>query len=457
MLGGYHSFPARLGGAKPVARIYHEALRSALPSAIQSVPGSFADCETLTTARVLEAAWKAQQRYEANLSPSTAFALLGNWAQRFRIQVRESDSVEYIQALCAWKHKVNLHGPNQSSIWDACKLVLGKHFVDVQFRRGTDLATPPADTFWPESPGSEPWTSSRSLITIQATRRELTSDEFAFLMNVRLGEILDALAPGYGSWNWEEVPVPVPVDPSEGFDLLLGVAPDTIWFAEDQSHPQNEFVTRRGFEWSPDSEPGTTLTKGAWGLDDMPTVDFGGAGTNYRVGLRCDEFAPGATSPKFAYTIAGPCVVPNANGILWAFTDATNANVIYEQLSSGNAQLRITSNGTSVVSAHGHGAFPHSQRAIVALTMRPSSGSNYEVAGKVKTSSGTTTLTPYTITSNVAGSFIRFALGETPYNVAPFTSQNTAWGGIVGYRGYGATDADLTKLISHWESKYRLS
>jgi len=452
MLGGYHGFPVRLGGSKPVARIYHEALRSALPSAIQSVPGSLADCETLATARVLAMAWKAQQRYEANLSPRTAYALLGNWAERFRIQVREGDSVEYIQALCAWKHRVNLHGPNPSSIWDACKLVLGNHLVDVQYRRGSDLETPPPDT------GTEPWTSGRSLITVQATRRELKSDEFAFLMNVRLGEILDALAPGYGSWDWEEVAAPVEYDPSEGFNSLLDVEPSTLWFAADQALPQNEFFTRLGFEWSPDSEAGTTLTKvsSSWGLDDMPTVNFGGAGTNYRVGLRCDELAPGASSPKFAVTIAGPCIVPNAAGILWSFAGISNSNVIYHLFSSGNALLRITSNGTSVVSAHNHGAFPHSQRAILALAIRPT-GSNYEVVGKVKTSSGTTTLTPYTVTSNVAGSFIRFALGETPYNAPQFTSKNMAWGGFVGYKGHGATDAELTKLISHWESKYRLS
>src|SRR5690606_10137180 len=76
MLGGYHGFPARLGGAKPVAKIYHEALRSALPSALQSAPGSLLDCETLATARLLTVPWKAQQRYEANLHPDTAYSLL---------------------------------------------------------------------------------------------------------------------------------------------------------------------------------------------------------------------------------------------------------------------------------------------------------------------------------------------------------------------------------------------
>jgi hypothetical protein len=462
MLGGYHGFPMRLGGSKPVARIYHEALRSALPSAIQSVPGSLADCETLATARILATMWKAQQRYEANLSPRTAYALLGNWAERFRIQVRDGDSVEYIQSLCAWKHRVNLYGPSEGAIWDACKLVLGEHLVNVQYRRGTDLGSPPADTYWPESPGPVAWSSSRSLITVQAMRGELAADAFGFLMNVRLAEVLDVIAPGYGSWNWEEVPGPVEDDPSEGFDTLLDVAPDTIWFAEDQALPQASFVTRKGLPWYADTEPGTTVSKltSTWGLDGMPTVNLGGAGTNARVGLRCDGFAPGASNAKFLYTFAGPCILPGpGTGIIHAFSGLTTTNVENHFISVGNMLLGVVTNGTTLTSSFNHGAFPHSQRAILAVTARPNTTTptNTDITARVKTASGTTALGTYTVTSAVAGSFTRFALGYAPYNAAPHYSQNAAWGGFVGYKGFGANATQLDQLISQWESLYRLS
>ncbi len=462
MLGGYHGFPARLGGGKPVARIYHEALRSALPSAIQSVPGSLADCETLATARLLATMWKAQQRYEANLSPRTSYGLLGNWAERFRVQVREGDSVEYIQALCAWKHRVNLYGPSEGAIWDACKLVLGPHLVNVVYRRGTDLENPPVDTYWPESPGAEPWTSSRSLITVQARRGDLTSDEFNFLVAVRLPEVLDVIAPGYGSWNWEEVSGDVGADPSQGFDTLLDVEPDTIWFAEDQTLPQTAFVTRKGLLWSPDNEPGTTLTKftGTWGLDSLPTVDFGGAGSAYRVGLRCDGFAPGAGNAKFQYTFAGPCILPGpGTGIVSAFSGISGTNVSNSFISTGNLRLGIVVNGTTLTAAFDQGAFPYGQRAIFAATARPntSNPANTDVTARVRTASGTTALGTYTVTSAVVGGFSRFALGYAPYNVGPFYSQAAAWGGFVGYKGFGATNTQLDQLLSQWQSLYRLS
>jgi hypothetical protein len=462
MLGGYHGFPARLGGSKPVARIYHEALRSALPSAIQSVPGSLADCETLATARVLACVWKAQQRYEANLSPRTAYALLGNWAERFRIQVRDGDSVEYIQALCAWKHRVNLYGPSEGAIWDACKLVLGDHLVNVQYRHGTDLCSPPADTYWPESPGPVAWSSSRSLITVQATRGELDANEFGFLMRVRLAEVLDVIAPGYGSWDWEEVAGPVVSDLSKGFDGVLDVKPDTLWFAEDQTLPQLGFVTRKGLSWIVDHESGTTVEKrtNAWGLDDLPTVTFARGGTNNRLGLRCDGLAPGASNAKFLFTLAGPCVLPGAGAeIVYAFTGIDSSNVVNHFINGGNLNIGVKVNGTTITGLTNQGAFPVSQRAIVAVTARPntSNPANTDVTARVKYSSGMLSFSTYTISSATVGSFVRFGLGFTPYNSAPFYSQNASWGGFVGYKGVGADTNQLDRLIAQWETLYRIS
>lgn len=462
MLGGYHGFPARLGGSKPVARIYHEALRSALPSAIRSVPGSLADCETLATARLLATMWKAQQRYEANLSPRTAYALLGNWAERFRVPVREGDSVEYIQALCAWKHRVNLYGSTDGALWDACKLVLGEHLVNIEYHRGNSLTSPPPNTYWPESPGSMPWTSSRSLIIVQAMRGELSSEEFRFLMNVRLAEVLDVLAAGYGSWSWQEVDGPTVSDPSEGFDSLFGVAADTLWFASDQGLPQASFVTRKGLPWHADTEPGTTVSKltSTWALDGLPTVNFGGAGASARVGLRCDGFAPGTSNAKFHYTLAGPCVLPIGLSTVYAFSGLSSSHAVRQQISAGgNLLFNATASSTTVVGSLNTGPFPHGERAILAVTARPNptTPANTDVFTRVKTASGTFAFAGIAMTIGAVGSFSRFALGFTPFNPGTLHSANAAWGGFVGYKGFGATDTQLDQLISQWESIYRLS
>lgn len=205
MFGAYRPFPAKLGGGKPLARIYEENLQAAYPDALKPTVGSLLWIKTLTLARMGATTWEALERYQANLVPGTSYELLLNWAKRLGVVVRDSDTVTEIRNACAAKYLINTRGANEGAVYDVVKTLLGDMLVSINYNTGSDLDTPPDDTYWSQNPGSVPWSSSRALVEIVAAKpATMSQDSFDFLMNVRLYNLLDILLPAWVSWHWTQ-------------------------------------------------------------------------------------------------------------------------------------------------------------------------------------------------------------------------------------------------------------
>ena len=201
-------------GRVPYAWTFYRELRGLRGSAYRTVYegtlAGLAHAENVATARSEAARWRAGDKIANNALPLTADETLARWVTILAVHAYPGDTQQDIRLRCAAKYLAS-QGPTARVVDDAAAQLLGANYVRSWRITGTDLATPPAPTFWPGanpgpatySLGGGAWLSSRAFYIVEVQKEAtMSSQTFLELMNVHLFQLLDQITPAWASFDW---------------------------------------------------------------------------------------------------------------------------------------------------------------------------------------------------------------------------------------------------------------
>lgn len=225
------------GGALDKANSFTEAvpygwrsyieLRAMRPSVYSSETGDLVDAENMCLARSSAARMRAGEKLAANGIPSTSDERLEDWVKILAVPSFPDDTRQDLRVRCSAFYKLT-EGAADANVDLAVAELLGNNFVRNWRARGSDLATPPPQTFnetgvldtdplalW-RLAGQRVWLSERAHLTVEVRMLQTQSlSDFLRLVNVELYQLLDRMLPSDMTFNWA-------IDVDTGFVLDVG-------------------------------------------------------------------------------------------------------------------------------------------------------------------------------------------------------------------------------------------
>lgn len=199
----------------PYAFIAYNELQAMRSSAYSTEVGTLVDVENVAIARSSAARFRAGEKLATNAVPLTADERLEYWVEVQDVPLHPDDTRQDIRTRCSAFYKL-AEGATEGNIDKAIEELLGDNFVRTWRARGSDLATPPPQTFQLStdaevlnagltaySLGTGVWLSERAHLTVEVQLLERqTLSEFLRLMNVDLFQLLDRMLPSDMTFNW---------------------------------------------------------------------------------------------------------------------------------------------------------------------------------------------------------------------------------------------------------------
>lgn len=201
-------------GREPYAVAWLREIESGRGSAFSSKAGSLVNAENVAMARFSSAVWsRGAEKFRANATPFRADERLNYWARVLNVprsslepkwRTRDRTIAAYRAAL----------GPTVPNIRETLARLLGDAYVSADFATGTDLDTPPANTYWPgvnpgpsdQDLGNGTWSSPRGHLTVTVTRPSgVSTAEFKNLLDVQMASLLDDMLRASSTFDWTEV------------------------------------------------------------------------------------------------------------------------------------------------------------------------------------------------------------------------------------------------------------
>lgn len=196
---------------EPYAGTLYREFQSMRGSAYTRERNTLVHAENLALARFFaHVGWRVPEKFRANLTPARASDKLSYWVDVLGVSTRPEDNEGDIRLSCSANFQI-AKGNSYIAVLDAVKALLGTKFVAILLSRGTDLANPPLNTFWPgvnPGPGSYSlgggaWTSERSHVAIQVTKpADSELGDFIELMDGKLIPLLDSILPDHVTTSW---------------------------------------------------------------------------------------------------------------------------------------------------------------------------------------------------------------------------------------------------------------
>lgn len=201
---------SRTEGARPYAAIFYAEIQAMRGSAYRTERTGLVHAETLALARSEAARLRFTERIENGALPGTSHERLGYWVRVLGVDVLDTDTDHDVRLRCAAKYRLS-QGPTRQAIEEACQSLLGRAFVRLWTQVGTDLATPPTQTYWPTANpgpashdlGGGAWLSERAHLVVEVTQpADMTETEFLAMLNVHLYRLLDDTMPAWATFGW---------------------------------------------------------------------------------------------------------------------------------------------------------------------------------------------------------------------------------------------------------------
>lgn len=198
-------------GETPYAWHHYREMQSMRGSAFTTKTNTLVDCENLAIARMQSAfASRLPEKIRANSTPGRSDEKLDYWVKVLAIPVRAGDRRWHIRELCAIHYRA-ARGPTLTVVMEALAELLPDVFVTIHTSVGTNLATPPDQTFWPlVNPGPAAydlgggaWLADRAYINIEVQQPAgMLIADFLQLMDVQMFTLLDRMLPAWVGWTW---------------------------------------------------------------------------------------------------------------------------------------------------------------------------------------------------------------------------------------------------------------
>lgn len=215
-------------GFNDTGSVWYSELQGALGSAYFQADGTLApiiQVFVLAITRQLAAVDGTITKLENQATPMLAFDSLRQWAKILGVSVADDDKPHEIRAKCLAKYRA-ANGPTITVVENAIETILASAYVQL-----TTVDPDGYYTFWPvinpgnpdnnlgktadSGVGDGTWSSVNNChLVIQVQQpSSLNDDDFLYLLNVDLFNLLDVLLPAWVSWDWTIG------NPSSGFIL----------------------------------------------------------------------------------------------------------------------------------------------------------------------------------------------------------------------------------------------
>jgi hypothetical protein len=196
--------------ATPYAHTWYRELIAMRGSAYSGKSSGLVHAENLAIARSEAGRTRTAEKLCTNAIPGTSDEKLDYWVEVLGVVAGPNDDDYVVRARCAAHYKAGV-GPTIANEDAAIAELLGPAFVRCWRQEGTDLATPPAITYWPviapgpadHSLGGGCWLSERSHLVVEVVQpANMSTADFLRLMNVDLYRLLDTMLPAWATFNW---------------------------------------------------------------------------------------------------------------------------------------------------------------------------------------------------------------------------------------------------------------
>lgn len=206
-------------GDVPYAASWYAEFGETLGSGFTRATAGIVHAKKLALSRGMTIATRAAEKLAANALPDTADESLPDWAKCLDVPNDSTTPRAKLRRDCAAKFR-GLTGISRSDVEALCADLLGPAFVAVHRVAGSDLATPPTQTFWrggtngpatydinpastpAGSTSDETWYSERSHLVVEVKRPADMSDAgYVRLVNVDLFRLLDVSLPSWATFN----------------------------------------------------------------------------------------------------------------------------------------------------------------------------------------------------------------------------------------------------------------
>ena len=214
-------------GSRPYAWTWYREMQASRGSAYTTKTGTLVHAENLAIARNRQAMSRAAEKLVTNAVPSTADERLGYWREAMRLHVRPGEAEWQTRQNAAARFRL-ASGPTRTNIDAACSALLGQAFVQTWHQTTANLEPAPPITFWKggtlgpigydiSGAGTTGvWLSERAHLTVEVQMPPgMSVDEFLYLCNVQLYDMLDRMMPAWTTFDWAMGPL------SAGFLLDL--------------------------------------------------------------------------------------------------------------------------------------------------------------------------------------------------------------------------------------------
>lgn len=205
-------------GYNDTGQVWYSELQGALGSAYFQEDGKLApyiQVFVLALTRQLTAVDGTITRLVNQTTPMLASDSLKQWADRLGVVITESDKPHEVRAKCLAKYRA-ANGPTIGVVTTALETILGNAFIEVFENTDPDGYF----TFWPvinpgnpdnnlgptadSGVGDGTWQSINAchlLIHVQQPIG-LNEDDFLYLLNVDMYNLLDVILPSWCTWDW---------------------------------------------------------------------------------------------------------------------------------------------------------------------------------------------------------------------------------------------------------------
>lgn len=222
MLGGIGSFPLTLGNVSTYQEQFLAQIKAALGSLFTQENVSLVGAENIADAHTFAAVAHAADALTWQTVPATSSDSLLAWAERLGVPVRPTDTASAIREMCVAKYQAQ-GGNTLTNINDSVSEILKTALVKIHYFYGSTLSNEPYQTRWkagtaglaindlggmagdpnPPQHANGAWHSVRCHLLIEAQQpNSLSFDEFLYVLNVRLFDLLDQMLPAYATFDW---------------------------------------------------------------------------------------------------------------------------------------------------------------------------------------------------------------------------------------------------------------
>jgi len=232
--GGYHPYPRRYGGGRPLLQVVHEALNAARGTAIDaSDPSSVAYIEDMAWARaIVFDGHGTAERLGNQRDPLRMTDFLERWEGIFKIVPSPGATAASRRIAVRARFRRFLDASAfHDRIESALRAAIPTYFSAIEYISYDNavIHVPDPSYPWGTVANGHPWSSTTAHLLVLLVKPEGATEGDFYTAAAKVSPILDSLLPAWMTFNWYRAPTEAPAvavsgGPSQGGFYLDSIA-----------------------------------------------------------------------------------------------------------------------------------------------------------------------------------------------------------------------------------------